>query len=178
MANLDTPTGLKLIGDSRVIKRKVDASNSVAIFINHPVKEETDGNVAGMSAASDDYIGVVVGILDTDGKSVNTLAASTAGTVLVAYSPEAEFEIQFDSAGSEPTAAAIGDCADLVFTHSGSTDSGLSGVELSETLAGDGNSAQFRILELIDRQGNEWGHNASVRVVANEHALKKATVAV
>lgn len=183
MANRDTPNGLTLsgamAGGSQVNRRKynVDASNSVAIYQNAPVKLETDGNVAGMSAASDDYVGVVSSIMDSNGKSVKYLAASTAGTVIVVDDPKAEFEIQFENGGSAPTSACIGDMADLT-SFGGNTDTGVSTVELSETLVGDGNSAQFRILELINVENNTFGHNARVRVIANEHAFIKATVAV
>lgn len=183
MANTDTPKGAVVVGrlgGGEPTKRKysVDASNSVALFHNSPVKLSTDGNVDGMSASSDDFIGVVQTILDSNGVPVKTLAASTAGSVIVCDDPNAIYEIQFDSAGTAPTSAVIGDCADFVFTHAGNTDTGVAGAELSETLAGDGASAQLRILNLVERPGNSFGHNADVFVTPNEHAYKANGVAI
>ena len=183
MANTDTPKGAVVVGrlgGGEPTKRKyyVDASNAAALFHGSPVALVTDGNVDGMSAASDDFIGIVQSIFDSNGVPVKTLAASTAGSVVVCDDPNAIYQVQFDSAGSAPAAAAIGDCADFVFTHAGNADTGVAGAELSETLVGNGNSAQLRILELVGRADNSWGHNADVFVTPNEHGYKANGVAL
>ena len=184
MANTDGPRGLKVIGSlsGGIPQREtyqVDAANAAAIFTGHPVALVTDGNVDGMSAASDDYLGVVEQIFNSDGLPVKTLAASTAGSVVVCISPDAILEVQTEDGGTALTSAAIGDCSDLVFTHAGNASTGRSGVELSETLAGDGASAQFKILSKVNSPDNAWGeHYVRLKVVANEHAHKASHVAI
>jgi hypothetical protein len=184
MANKDIPSGAivagRLGGGTEVSYRKfsVDASNAVALFHGAMAILSTDGNADGIEAASDDFVGIITGIFDADDVPVKTLAASTAGSVVVCDDPEAIYNIQFEGGGTAPTSAAIGDCADFIWTHAGNANTGRSGMELSETLAGDGNSAQMRILGLVETPDNSWGHNAQVLVTPNEHAFKAATVAI
>ena len=184
MANTDTPSGAivsgRLGGGTEVSYRKldVDASNAVALFHGAMAIMSTDGNADGIEAASDDFMGIITGIFNASGVPVKTLAASTAGSIIVCDDPQAIYSIQFENGGTAPTKAAICDCADFIWTHPGNANTGRSGMELSETLAGDGNSAQMRILELVATPNNEWGHNAQVLVTPNEHALKAPTVAI
>ena len=49
--------------------------------------------------------------------------------------------------------------ADLSNTTDGSTTTGLSQCTLSTTLAGSGNSAQMRIVNLAPYADNAWGDN-------------------
>lgn len=181
MANVDGPRGFRVSndkGDPQIQRFAVDNGTATAIFKGDLMKLETDGNAAVMAAASDDYIGPVVALFDADKVEVNYLAASTAGYVDVATNPLIELECQFEDGGSAPAAAAVGDEADAIWTHAGNTNTGNSGTELSETLAGDNNSAQFRIKELIDRADNAWGHNAKVIVLAAEHAYLDTPAAI
>lgn len=183
MANEDIPNGFSVVGrigggEPNIQEYEVDNGTGTAIFHGDLAKLETDGKAAVMAAASDDYIGVIVGILDADRVPVKTLAASTAGFVLVCDDPMARLNVQFEGDGTAPTIAAIGDCADAIFTHAGNSNTGRSGAELSETLAGDGNSAQFRIKQLVKTTNNEFGHNAVVEVVAKEHAYLSTPAAI
>ena len=183
MANQDGPRGATVVrrhGGGQPSRRlySVDASNAVAIFHGHPVSLATDGNVDGMSAASDDFLGIVEAIFDADGKAVPSLAASTAGTVVVCDDQNAEYEIQSEGGGTALTQAAIGDCADFVFTHTGNANTGRSGAEVSQTLVGDGNSAQLRILGKVEADNNAWGEDhVRLIVTPNEHAFKASHVA-
>ncbi len=156
---------------------EVDADTAVAIYPGDLAKLATDGKADVMAAASDDYLGVIVGIKDTNRKPVKSLAASTAGYIDVIDDPLALLEVQTEDGGTALTQAAIGDCADAIWTHAGSGS--RAGVELSQTLVGDGNSAQFRILELVPMPGNEYNeHNNRWRVVAAEHAFNDAPNAI
>ena len=172
MTNLDGRYGFKAVQyDTRYQReRSVDASTATAIFKGDLVKADTDGNASVMSAASDDFIGVVLGVFNSAGKEVQSLDASTAGSVLLCEDPQAIYQVQFEGGGTAPTSAAIFDAADAIWTHAGDTNNGLAGVELSETLAGDGAAKQFRILQLVNRADNVWGHNAEVLVTPLEHA--------
>lgn len=181
MANQDGPRGFRVSndkGDAQIQRFVIDSGTATAVFKGDLMKLETDGNVAVMAAASDDYIGPVVALFDSNGVEANYLAASTAGYADVATNPLIELECQFEDGGVAPTSAAVGDEADAIWTHAGNTTTGNSGAELSETLAGDAASAQFRIKELKPATDNVWGHNAKVIVLAAEHAYLDTPVAI
>lgn len=184
MANTDGPRGffpVGSLGGSNVSAHKyeVDADTATNMFIGDLVELETDGNVGIMAAASDDYIGVVMAVYNTDMKPLKYLPASTAGYALVADDPHLICEVQLNDDSTALTAAAIGDTTDAIWTHAGSTTTGRAGVELDDaTLAGDGSAAQFRILGLVDKADNAWGAHARVLVTANEHAYVDPGVAI
>jgi hypothetical protein len=180
MANTDGPRGFTVTSQlngsaGRVRQYAVDAGTATAIFPGDLAKSETDGKATVMAAQSNAYIGPIVGIYDSNKKPVNTLAASTAGYVDVNVDPNIEMEVQFEDGGTAPTSAAIFDAADAKWTHAGAGS--RAGVELSETLSGAG-AAQFRILELVPKPNNDWGHYARVRVVALEHAFNSTPNAI
>lgn len=173
MANADGPRGFRVVGhqgggNGQIVEYAVDADTATAIYHGDLMKAETDGNITVMAAASDDYIGPVVNITNASRQPIGSLAASTAGYVSIDTDPSAILECQFENGGTAVTAAALHDAADPVWTHAGAGNT--AGVELSETLAGDGSAAQFRIVELVARPDNTWGHNAKVKVVALEHS--------
>lgn len=180
MANQDTPFGLKPVQyDPKYIrKRNIDSSNGTILGKHSPVILATDGNVNTMTGQSADFDGVVLELFDSTGQTVLTLAANTAGSARVLEDPNAVYEIQFSDDGTAPTAAAIGDQADLIFTTAVDTNTGMAGCELSETLLGDGNNGQFTIEELVDMPNNTWGHYAKVRVTASEHRSKASVAAI
>lgn len=180
MTNKDAHVGFKVIKQDKALIRDFDVDAGTATIMGRGslVKATTDGNVEVMTGASDDYIGVVLSIKDTNGKELNYLPISTAGVVRVATDPLAILECQFEGGGTAPTAAAIHDATDPIFTHAVSTNTGQAGVELSETLAGDGNAKQFRILGLVKDADNVWGHNAKVYVMALEHAYNSTPNAI
>ena len=168
MANIDAPAGFKIADitqDPQVQELTLNAI-ATAIFIGDQVKLLTAGTVELMAAASDDYVGIVVGLKDSDGKDVSTLAASTAGSVLVATNPLLKLRVQDDASGT-PTVAFIGDCADGTYT----TGTVRSAEELNGSVVGDGNQAQFRIIDKVDTEGNDWDDNVELIVVAAQHAF-------
>ena len=175
MTNADGPRGVRVVGrmgggEPTMKEYDIDTGTATAIFIGDVAKLDTDGNASVMAAASDDYIGPIVGLRDSDGKPVGTLAASTAGKMTVCIDPMAILEVQTEDGGTALTAAAIGDCADFIWTHAGSGS--RAGVELSETLVGNANSAQMRILEKVDMPNNDWSeHYVRLLVIAAEHAF-------
>lgn len=131
------------------------------------------GTIEKASAGDGNAItGVIVGF-SPDPSNLDKIhnPASTERVAWVVDDPYAEFEIQAD--GAVP-AASVGLNANLIFTNSGSTVTGLSGVELdttSDAPAADA-SNQLRILSIVPgpREGdtvNSAGNVCIVRI--NQH---------
>lgn len=205
MANADTPFGLRPIrhksgapynGAARPYY--VASSYGTALFIGDPVIKVAGGsNTAAVTvpgggsfaigtlpsvekATAGDgnrITGVIVGFspLATNLE----LKHNTASTERVAYvcdDPDIVFEIQAD--GPIP-AADMGLNAVLIYTHSGSTTTGLSGVELdttSDVPAADA-SNQLVILRAVNREDNDTTLiHAKVEVMINQHTESQGTV--
>ena len=116
---------------------------------------------------------------DTTGRRhvSNNWPASTAyqtGSCIAYFynDPLIVYEIQADGSVAQ---SAIGDEADLSNTTAGSTVTGLSQATLSSTLAGAGNSAQCRILDIAPYADNAWGDDyVIVRVNISEYQFAPA----
>lgn len=204
MANADTPFGLKpirhLLGlplNGAVKPYYIPASYGTALYIGDPVIKTGTSNTARVQApgvgefqigtlpeinkatAGDGnrITGVIVGFAPDPnnlGRIYNP--ASTERIAFVCDDPFVIFEIQAD--GAIP-AASIGLNAVLIYTHSGSTVTGLSGVELdttSDVPAADA-SNQLLILRAVNRVDNDttltW---AKVEVLINQHTENQGTV--
>lgn len=190
MANVDGPRGFSLasqMGTGNPAGHLYETANDVAtpIGIGDLVKKVTGASTYGysrvevMAAASDDYVGVVLGVYDVNKKPLKYLPASTAGLILVCDDPQALFIVQTDNNGTALTSAACGDQANAIWSSTVNTDTGRAGVQLSETLAGDGNYAQFRIIEKVDVVDNEWGeHYIKLIVQASKHAYLSFPAAI
>lgn len=195
MANTDNPFGLRPIGNKGAGSGKVrpyyiPASYGTAMFIGDAVVKTGTSNTAAVdvpstgrmeigtmpeinrAAAGDGnrITGVIVGFAakpNSLGTQYNP--ASTEGVAFVCDDPTAEFEIQADGAIS---AAQIGLNAVLIYTHAGSTTTGLSGAELdttSDVPAADA-SNQLTIQRVVARSDNEAGSaNTKVVVTINNH---------
>jgi hypothetical protein len=205
MANVDSPFGLKPIRHRNGAPYN-GASNpyyipvgyGAALFIGDPViKVTTTANAAHVSAAGvgefnigtlmginkatagdgNRITGVIVGFapLPTDlSKQYNP--ALTERVALVCDDPDVIFEIQADGAVA---AASIGQNACLIYTHSGSTVSGLSGAELDTTSVGISADAsnQLLILRAVNRPDNDTTlTHAKVEVLINQHTENQGTV--
>jgi len=176
MANVDRPSGARPIGhldgspfNGMVREYSVDAANAAAIFPGDFVKLEADGNVT-VAAAGNVLLGVCVSVkVDPTNLERRYLPASTAGTILVADSPDTVFEIQ-ESGGI--AAADIGLNADILATG-GSASTGQSAHELNSAATGAA-TAQLRILRHVDREDNAVGTNSKLEVFINEHLYKAA----
>ena len=189
MANIDAPFGLRPVRhldgsawDGAVQKFLVPASDTDALFIGDAVI----GAAAGGSAdGKDKYVskGTVGGNLlgaivafgpDRDDLSKQYRVASTLREVYVCTSPDVIFEVQEDSVGNAVTAAEIGCNADMIQTHSGSTVTGQSGMELDSSSAAT-TAAQLRIVGVARKEDNEIGANAVLEVMINEHEYESTT---
>jgi hypothetical protein len=210
MANVDSPFGLKPVRykDGRPYNGAfnpyyVKGDYGTALFIGDPVVKVAGGsNTAAVSApgagtfgigtlphiektAAGDVdgvtkmiTGVIVGFapLPTDLTKKHN-PASTERIAYVADSPDLVFEIQADGAVA---AASMGLNAVLIYTHSGSTVTGLSGAELDTTSDGPEANAsnQLLILRAVNREDNDTTlTHAKVEVLINCHTQAPGSTA-
>lgn len=165
------------IGDPVVI---TGTSNTTAVTVNNgnfgemfAIGTLPEINLTAVGDVTDNT-GRITGVIVGFSASGNDLTlkhnpASTERVVWVADDPDLVFEIQAD--GAVP-AASVGLNAVLIATHSGSTVTGLSGMELDTTSdppAADA-SNQLTIKRLVNRVDNETNllHN-KVEVTINTH---------
>lgn len=203
MANADTPFGLRPIRhrngaayNGAVNPYYLPSSYGTAMYIGDPVIKTGTSNTAAVTAGSAKYAigtlpeinkatagdgnritGVIVGFsaLPTN-LAAQYNPASTERVAWVCDDPDVIFEIQAD--GAIP-AASIGLNAVLIYTHSGSTTTGLSGAELdttSDAPAADA-SNQLLIVRAVNREDNDTTlTHAKVEVLINQHTENQGTV--
>ena len=197
MANVDAPFGLRPLRHKNGAPYNgaanpyyIPSDYATALFIGDPVVKTGTANTANVrdhvdgeydigtlpeinkATAGDGnaITGVIIGFgADPDNLSNQYNPASTERIAWVADDPDLVFEIQAD--GAIP-ATSIGLNAVLIYTHSGSTTTGLSGAELdttSDTPAADA-SNQLTILRAINRADNDTTlTHAKVEVKINNH---------
>jgi hypothetical protein len=183
MANADTPFGLRPVRyrsgapyNGAVNHYSTAAGDSTAIFIGDPVKlsgtsQTISGNVyldVDQAATGDVVCGVVVGVLPVTRDSLIYRAASTQRILLVADDPTLEFEIQEVSGGTALAANDAGMNADFV-VGTGSTTTGLSGVELNNATEATTNTLDLQIVGFVNRADNAIGEHAKWLVRINRH---------
>jgi hypothetical protein len=205
MANVDSPKGLvpvrHLLGvpvNMAVVPCYIASSYGTALFIGDPVIKVAGGsntanetapgagsfpigtlpNIEKATAGDGNRIsGVIVGFAPNPSNlEQKHNPASTERIAYVNMDPFTVYEIQAD--GAIP-AASIGLNAVLIYTHSGSTTTGLSGVELdttSDVPAADA-SNQLLILRAVNREDNDTTlTHAKVEVLINQHTENQGTV--
>lgn len=183
MANVDSPFGLKPVrylsgapynGAANIYTTA--SGDSTAIFIGDPVtaagtSQTVNGSIysdVAQAATGDIVTGVVVGVIpDTDDSTVYR-AGSTVRRLLVADDPNLVFEIQEVSGGTALTAADIMLNADFV-VGSGSTVTGMSGVELDNSTEAATNTLDLLITGFVNREDNAVGEHAKWYVRLNKH---------
>lgn len=184
MSNVNAPFGLRWIGDlsagllsGQVNEYIIPASDSANYFIGDPVKSTgtstTDGVPTVTAAAAGDTLrGVIVGFaFNPDDLSKIYGVASTLRTVYVVDSPFAQFEIQNNGTS---VIGDVGSNANISTSVSGSTVSGVSGVQLDEASVTT-SAAQLRILRVAQIVNNILGLYNILTVMINEHELKSTS---
>jgi hypothetical protein len=197
MANIDSPFGLKPLRhksgapyNGAVNPYFIPSTYGTALYVGDPVVKTGTSNTAAVKvpgagsfnigtmpeinkATAGDanaVTGVIVGFtaLPSD-LNKNYNPASTERVAWVCDDPDIIFEIQAD--GAVP-AASMGLNAVFIFTHSGSTSTGLSGAELdttSDVPAADA-SNQMIIIRAANREDNDTTiTHAKVEVLLNNH---------
>lgn len=196
MANTDNPFGLRPVRyrsgapyNGACNPYYIGTGDSTALFIGDPVviagnsntAVEGDGRhppgtlgVVAKATAGDAQLvaGVVVGVEWLHRDSLTYREADTERVIYVADDPELIFHIQDDGAGT-PGAGNVFLNADLVYTHSGSTVTGRSGVELDgSTLAAD-QSSQLLVMGAARLPNNDVASDFCIwEVLINTHQLK------
>lgn len=183
MANADTPFGLRpkryISGapyNGAVNLYAAAAGDATAIFIGDPVKlSGTSQTINGViykdvdqAATGDVVCGVVVAVMPVTRDSLIYRAASTQRILAIADDPDLLFEIQEVSGGTALTANDIGLNADFV-VGSGSTTTGMSGVELNNATEATTNTLDLQIVDFVNREDNAIGEHAKFLVRINRH---------
>jgi hypothetical protein len=194
MANIDAAFGLRPIakvgsapgGTTGTTKYSIADNQSTAIFTGDPVKYKSDGTVE-VAGAGDASCGVFMGCFYTDPTSSkptfkNYFPASLSpgdAIAFVADDPDQMFVVQQDSVASSLSGANINENANLVF-GSGSTTTGLSGVEIDSSSATSTATLQVRIVAGYETPSNTIstaaaGNNSVFVVKINNHQLGSST---
>lgn len=197
MANADTPFGLIPRAhkngapyNGAYMEYYVPGDYSTALYVGDPVtktgtantseyKGNSPGTLPEVNKTGDgtDYTtGVIVGFEpDPDNLSYTYNPADNERIVYVADDPELVFEIQEDGGGTVLDETDVGYNADYITTHSGSTITGKSGVELDRSSIANTNTLQLRVLRLVNRVDNVLGDNAKWEVAINLHTERYLT---
>ena len=190
MSSTNAPFGLRPAFHPTGFDRAQALANGIASAYNtdilkgQPVKLNSSGNIV-VAAAGDSFQGAFAGVewTDTTGRRrvSNYWPANTAYVAgsCVAYfynDPNIVYEIQADGSLAQ---TAIGDQANLSNTTAGSNTTGLSQCTLSTTLAGAGNTAQMRIVDIAPYPDNAWGDAYTVvRATINQSQYQATVVAI
>lgn len=201
MANVDTPMGLRPVRhksgapyNGAANPYYIKGDYGTALFIGDPVTRNGTANLAAVKVPGGGTFGVgtlpevqktTAGDSNSDAERITGVIvgfsplptnlevkhnpASTERVAYVCDDPDIEFEIQAD--GAIP-AASVGLNAILIYTHSGSASTGLSGVELDTTGTAPAADAsyQLRILRAVNREDNDTTlTHAKVLVAINVH---------
>jgi len=182
MANVDSPFGLKPVNSTRLKRCYLSTGESNDLFVGDAVQLAGSADAKGKAptvtkatAGDGNHIyGVITAFdFDPDNLTRQYRVASTARYCSVNIDPTTIYQIQDDGAAALD-ADAVGLNAVLIFTHSGSTVTGLSGMELdtnSDAPAADA-SNQLTILGLSNIENNDLGVHAIWDVLINLHTLK------
>ena len=190
MANIDAAFGLRPIakvgsapgGTTGTTKYSIADNQGTAIFTGDPVKYKNDGTVE-VATAGDASCGVFMGCFYTDPTTSkptfrNHFPASLSpgdAIAFVADDPDQLFIAQQDSDGSNLVAADLNLNADLVF-GTGSTTTGMSGVEIDSSTKNTTAALQVRLIDFYDTPSNDATANNSVLVIKiNNHQLGSHT---
>ena len=201
MANISKPSGLKPVstlsgapynGQARLYY--VPATNATALYVGDPVTRLTasaDANgvpSVSIGVAGSAICGVIVGVLPVaagvslQGTTLDltrrSLAASTAGYVMVADDPSILFEIEegttAGAAGTALTASAIGNNANFIVLAGASTVSD-SGTLLDNATENTTATLNLKIMSLAQREDNAFGARAKWIVKINNHQYGAST---
>jgi hypothetical protein len=171
---------------------------ATAVFVGDPVVLTGTSNAAAVTAGLEKHAigtlpevnkatagdgnkicGVIVGF---EQQTVRTGtapqgAASTARVAIVNVDPGTIYQVQ---ASGAIAAASVGLNAPLVYTHSGDTNTGLSGAELDHSAVATTATEQLKIVRISDIPGRNdvSSSNTVVEVIINNHQYANVVVGV
>jgi len=191
MGNIDAPFGLRPVGHlgganwNGITERcYISSSYATALYVGDPVvisptaaEREATGKHLTINKATVGNGNYITGVIESFEPNMNNQQlynpASTERYANVVIDPTVIFEIRDDGAGT-PTDLMPGANGVLIATHSGSTVTGLSGIELdmsSDVPAADA-SNQLIILKVADYPDNVLGDFAIWQVLINLHTFR------
>ena len=190
MANIDAAFGLRPIakvgsapgGTTGTTKYSIADNQSTAIFTGDPVKYKNDGTVE-VATAGDASCGVFMGCFYTDPDTSKPTfrrhfpASLSPGDAIafVCDDPDQMYVAQQDSVGANAVAANLNENANLVF-GSGSTTTGISGVEIDSSTLATTATHQVRLVAFYDTPGNDaTANNSDLVIKINNHQLGSST---
>lgn len=174
MANVNAAFGLQLVEDNSQTPLEmcfIPSTDATAMFIGDPVKTAgSAGQIVGcpykktvaQCAATNPIYGVIVGFLPQMVSTGMDLSkryrpASTAMYCLVKPANQQDiYRVQSDDVGGDLAAADIGLNADFI-VGSGSTFSGMSGVQLDTSTKNTTATLSLKIVGWDDRPSNQVG---------------------
>jgi hypothetical protein len=153
----------------RVNRYSVDVANATEIAKYDGVEAQVDGGVKYLAnAKSNNFLGSVASVRDSEGVIIDVLPASTVGYVDVYDDPNQEYLIQ-----AKLGIAAIDRFGSFNLANTSvASVNGYSQAELSNTV---GTSNQFKIVDKYLVEGNDWAatngtaENTIVKVKASAH---------
>jgi hypothetical protein len=173
MSSTNAPFGLRPafhpsgLDRAQALAGGIASAYSSDILKGQPVKYVTGGTIQP-AAAGDAFVGAFAGVewTDTTGRRrvSNYWPANTAyqtGSCVAYFYADQNIVYEIQAEGSLAQTS-LGDEADLSNTTAGSNVTGLSQCTLSTTLAGAGNTAQMRIIDLAPYSDNAWGDTYTV----------------
>lgn len=180
MTNVNNPTGARAIGsfntakiDLKVNKYVTSISDSTPLYVGDCVSTSGSSSLTGIpvcTKAGDtgEIRGVVVSIepLHTEEDSIYR-KASTERIIHVCDDPYVMLEMQVNGT---LTAADVGKFANKV-SSGGDNITGLSDTQIDLTTVST-ISRQFKIIGVIQREGNELGLYSKVRCIIHDHELQ------
>lgn len=192
MANVDAPAGFRPVRmldgspySANVRAFSTAAGDATAIFIGDPVilsgtSQTIDGVIyadVDQAATGDVIAGVVVGVKPVTRDSLTYRAASTQRILYVETGQNVVYEIQEVSGGTALTANDMMLNANFV-VGSGSTTTGMSGVELNNATEATTNTLDVQIVDFVNRADNEIGEHAKwlVRINRSQWANQVAGI--
>ena len=198
MANTDAPFGLEPLygtyNQNHCHLYRITNNYGTALFIQDPVRLEATGTIEQPAVTGEYFVGVIVAVFLSSSQNyvyptgllpVNYYAASPGATydywAMVMDNPNAQFRVQDDGSGTL-TYTDLGLNADVIWTHTGNTTSGISQMELDVTTAATTNTFPLRMLALSsewDAKAGAWNAPAAVNakwiVKINLHQLNYTT---
>ncbi len=158
MANVNAPRGFFLVDSFNsadvpsIQPYPVLVANGTAIFAGDPISAVNTGSFVPSGAGDGGIVAAIaVGFMDSNGKPLLYLPASTPGTVIGLPLRGNIFGVQCDGALASTDISATADFA----TGTGNTNTGISAYQLNSSNIGTGN--QMRILGKLETPTNAYG---------------------
>ena len=154
MATSNTPFGLKYVsGDIQLILVDITASTATAIYKGDCVCVVTAGTYARHTVGSTGISGVAWAFERSDGTMVSYVPASDTTynyKAIINICPDTLYVCQEDGDTTALTLLDMGNTAHLVYTHAGSTTTGISGMEIDSDTKGTTAGHDVVLIQLAD----------------------------